>query len=277
MADTSTPLKAREHARAQAGTVVESMPTIPASSAKDLPPGVRSQDVFWDETIGAGGYASHVLPRGSRLRLTDLKGDACANVLIYNANHPVERLNVADTIKVQWNGYLRKGNLLLSDMGRVLMSIVDDTCEKHDTFCGASNQKTNAAKYGAGDNHTATPNARDRFSLALAKHGLSRRDIMPNVNFFKNVRIEPDGSTTFIQNSSKAGDYLELRAEMNVLIVVANTPHVLDPRTTYSCTPLRLTAWRAPVTPAEDPIRNATPENFRAFQNVDDYLLNYCH
>src|SRR3954466_10723031 len=125
MADTSTPLKAREHARAQAGTVVESMPTIPASSARDLPPGVKSQDVFWDETIGAGGYASHVLPRGSRLRLANLKGDCCANVLIYNSDHPVERLNVADTIKVQWNGYLRRGNLLLSDMGRVLMSIVE--------------------------------------------------------------------------------------------------------------------------------------------------------
>jgi urea carboxylase-associated protein 2 len=156
-------------------------------------------------------------------------------------------------------------------MGRVLMSIVEDTCEKHDTFCGASNQKTNTMKYGVGDNHTATPNARDRFNLALAKHGLSRRDIMPNVNFFKNVRIEPDGSTTFIQNSSIAGDYVELRAEMNVLVVVANTPHVLDPRTTYTCTPLRLTAWRGEVTRKDDVIRNSGPENLRAFENVEDY------
>src|SRR4051794_17172144 len=132
MADTSTPLKAREHARAQAGTIVESMPTIPSSAAKDLPPNVNAADVMWDETIGAGGYASHVLPRGARLRLTNLKGDACGNVLIYNADHPIERLNVADTIKVQWNGYLGKGKLLLSDMGRVLISIVNDTCGKHD-------------------------------------------------------------------------------------------------------------------------------------------------
>src|SRR3954449_9996533 len=163
MADTSTPLKAREHARAQAGKMAETMPTIPASSAKDLPAGVSPEDVLWDETMPGGGYASRVLPRGARLRLLNLKGDACAQVLIYNADRPVERLNVADTIKVQWNGYLGKGKLLLSDMGRVLMSILDDTCGKHDTFCGASNQRTNAEKYGSGDNFGPHPNARDRF------------------------------------------------------------------------------------------------------------------
>lgn len=272
MADTSTPLKAREHARAQAGTVVQTMPTIPASAAKDLPAGVKAQDVIWDETLGAGGYASRILPRGSSLRLTNIEGDACANLLVYNADHPVERLNVADTIKVQWNGYLGKGNLLLSDMGRVLMSIVEDTCQKHDTFCGASNEKTNAAKYGSGANSGPTPNARDRFLLALAKHGLGRKDVMPNINLFKNVRIEADGSTTFVQDSSKGGDFVELRAEMNVLVVIANTPHVLDPRSKYACTPLRLTAWRGNVTGKEDPIRNAAPENVRAFENAEDYF-----
>lgn len=272
MADTSTPLKAREHARAMAGTVVESMPTIPASVAKDLPGGVGPGDVIWDETIGGGGYAARVLPRGSRLRLLNVGGDSCANVLIYNADRPIERLNIADTVKVQWNAYLGAGKLLLSDMGRVLMSILDDTCQQHDTFCGASNQKTNAAKYGSGDNYGPQPNARDRFLLALAKYGLGRKDVMPNVNFFKEVRIEADGSTTFIEKSSTPGDSMILRAEMNVLIVVANTPHVLDPRSKYSATPLRLTAWRGPVIPENDLIRNATPENLRAFQNVEDYF-----
>ncbi|HMB94925.1 MAG TPA: urea amidolyase associated protein UAAP1 [Tepidisphaeraceae bacterium] len=272
MTETSTPLKAREHARSQAGKVVESMPTIPASAAKDLPPNVSPQNVLWDETIAGGGYASHILPRGSRLRLTNIKGDACANVLIYNADCPTERLNVADTVKVQWNAYLGKGKLILSDMGRALMSILDDTAGNHDTFCGASNAKTNARKYGAGDNYGPQPNARDRFLLALAKHGLGRKDVMPNINLFKNVRIEKDGSCTFVENSSKAGDFVELRAEMNVLVVIANTPHVLDPRKTYTCTPLRLTAWRGEITPSDDPIRNATPENQRAFENVEEYF-----
>jgi urea carboxylase-associated protein 2 len=273
MPDTSTPSKARDHARAQAGKIAQTMPTLPASAAKNLPQGVKTSDVIWDETIPAGGYASHVLPRGSRLRLTNLAGDACANLLIYNADHPLERLNVADTIKVQWNAYLGKGKLLLSDMGRALMSILDDTCEKHDTFCGASSVKTNAAKYGSGENHSPHPNARDRFLLALAKHGLGRRDVMPNINLFKSVHIESNGSTTFVSESSKPGDYVELRAEMNVLVVIANTPHVLDPRTNYLCTPLRMTAWRGPITPADDPIRSSAPENQRAFENVEDYFL----
>jgi uncharacterized protein len=273
-ADTSTPLRAREHARAQAGKIAETMPTIPASAAKELPAGVQPQDVLWDETIPGGGYSSRVLPRGARLRLLNLKGDACANVLIYNADHPIERLNVADTVKVQWNGYLGRGKLLLSDMGRALMSILEDTCGRHDTFCGASNARTNAAKYGSGDNHGPYPNARDRFILALAKHGLGRRDVMPNINLFKQIRIESDGATTFIENSSKPGDNVILRAEMNVLVVIANTPHVLDVRPTYTCMPLRLTAWRGPVAALDDPLRIATPENTRAFENVEDYLLN---
>lgn len=205
--------------------------------------------------------------------MTNLKGDCCANVLIYNAKRPIERLNVADTLKVQWNGYLGKGKLLLSDMGRVLMSIVEDTCQMHDAFCGASNAKTNAAKSGTGENYSASPNARDRFLLALAKHGLGRRDVMPNINFFKHVRIETDGATTFIQESSKPGDIVRLRAEMDLLVVIANTPHVLDPRQTYTCTPLRLTAWRGQLTPMDDPIRTATPENTRAFENVEDDCL----
>lgn len=274
MSDTSTPLKARDHARAQAGTIVEAMPTIPASRAKNLPAGVSSSEVLWEETLAAGDYASKVLPRGSRLRIVNSAGDACANLLLYNADCPTERLNVADTIKVQWNGYLGQGKLLLSDMGRVLMSIVEDTCQQHDTFCGASNAKTNFARYGSGDNFTPTPSARDRFLLALTKHGLGRRDVMPNINLFKTARIQPDGSMKFMQSSSKAGDVVVLRAEMRVLVVIANTPHVLDPRTKYTCTPLRLTAWRGPVTSADDPVRNSTPENVRAFENVEDYFLN---
>jgi urea carboxylase-associated protein 2 len=272
-ADLSTPNKARDHARAQGGTVIRAMPTIPASEAKNLPPGVSSGDVLWDETCAAGENAARILKRGSRLRLINLDGDACVNFLVYNADRPIERLNIADTVKVQWNAYLGPGKLLLSDMGRVLMSITQDTCGNHDTFCGASNEKSNARKYGHGENYGPQPNARDRFMLALAKYGLGRKDIPANVNFFKAVKVEEDGSLTFQKNSSKAGDYIELRAEMNVLVVLANTPHVLDPRPTYTATPVRVLAYRGGVTPENDPIRSSTPEALRAFQNVEDYYV----
>jgi hypothetical protein len=229
--------------------------------------------VIWDEVIAGGGYAGRQLARGARLQLTDLRGDACVSMLVFNAERPVERLNVADTLKVQWNGYLGAGRLLLSDMGRVLMSIVQDTAGAHDAFCGASNEASNARKYGDGFNYGAHPNARDRFSLGVAKFGLGRKDIHPCVNFFKGVRVRQGGETEVEIGPFTPGRHVLLRAEMDLVVVLADCPHVLDPRTDYSVTPVRATAWRGPITPPNDPIRNATPEGLRAFQNVEDYFL----
>lgn len=266
----ANPLAARDHARAMAGTVVEAMPVLPPV-ATDLPAGVRAEDLLWEETIAAGGYATRRLPRGARLRLIDLQGDACAALLVFNAEMPSERLNVADTVKVQWNAYLGEGKLLLSDMGRVLMSFLADDAGTHDPFCGASNAATNAAKYGSGMNSGPFPSGRDRFLLGAAKHGLQRRDVHPCVNLFKGVRIEADGAITPLIGPFAPGRELILRAEMEVIVVIANCPHVLDPRAAWTVTPLRATAWRGAVTPPEDPIRNATPEGLRAFENVEDY------
>lgn len=265
------PLAARDHARAMAGTVVEAMPLLPPV-ADDLPAGVRADDLLWEETVAAGGYATRMLARSSRLRLIDLQGDACASLLIYNAEMPTERLNVADTVKIQWNAYLGAGKLLLSDMGRVLMTILEDDAETHDAFCGTSNAATNEAKYGEGRNSGTYPNGRDRLLLGSAKHGLQRRDVHPCVNLFKGTRIEADGTITPLVGPYDAGRTVVLRAEMDAIVVIANCPHVLDPRDTYSVTPLRLTAWRGATTPDDDPVRTATPEGLRAFQNVEDYF-----
>ncbi|TCM20566.1 hypothetical protein EDF56_102227 [Novosphingobium sp. PhB165] len=267
----ANPLAARDHARGMEGTVIESMPVLPPV-ASDLPAGVAAQDLTWEETIAAGGYATRRLARGTRLRLIDIKGDACASLLVFNAEMPTERLNVADTVKVQWNAYLDAGKLLLSDMGRVLMSILEDDAGTHDTFCGTSNAATNAAKYGDGSNSGAYPNGRDRFLLGAGKHGLGRRDVHPCVTLFKGTRIETDGTITPQVGPFEAGRSVVLRAEMDVIVVIANCPHVLDPRDDWTVTPLRVSAWRGPVTPEADPIRTATPEGLRAFQNVEDYF-----
>ncbi|MCB5425196.1 urea carboxylase-associated family protein [Altererythrobacter sp. CC-YST694] len=265
------PMAARDHARAMAGTVVDTMPVIPPV-ASDLPAEVSADDLVWEETIAAGGYATRRLARGTRLRLIDLEGDACASMLIYNAEMPTERLNVADTVKVQWNAYLGASKLLLSDMGRVLMSILADKAGTHDTFCGTSNAATNQAKYGEGRNSGAYPNGRDRLLLGSAKHGLQRRDVHPCVNLFKGTKIEADGTITPLVGPFEAGRSMILRAEMDVIAVIANCPHVLDPREEWSVTPLRATAWRGPITPVDDPVRMATPEGLRAFLNVEDYF-----
>jgi urea carboxylase-associated protein 2 len=272
---TADPFGARAHARSQAGTVAATQPTIPASSATDLPDGVEPGRVVWDERLGPGGYAVRRLPRGSRLRITDLDGDACAGLMVHNARRPEERLNVADTVKLQWNAYLGPGKLLLSDQGRVLLSILADTAGTHDALCGTSTAARNRARYGSGDNFGPTPNGRDRFLLALAKHGLGRRDLAQNVNLFKGVRVEEDGGLTFLGDRSAPGAFVELRAELDVLVSVVNVPHGLDPRPAYTATPLRCTAWAGPPTASDDPLRTATPESRRAFQNTEDELLSW--
>ncbi len=264
------PRAARDHARAMAGTVVEAMPILPPV-ADDLPEGVDPADLVWEETIAPGGYAARRLARGTRLRLIDTGGDACAALMIFNAEMPTERLNVADTVKVQWNAYLEAGKLLLSDMGRVLMSILEDNAATHDAFCGTSNASTNSAKYGEGRNSGAFPNGRDRLLLGAAKFGLGRRDVHPCINLFKGTRIEHDGAITPLIGPFTPGRSLTLRAEIEVIVVLANVPHVLDPRPEYSVTALRASAWRGPPTSLDDPIRNAAPEGLRAFLNSEDY------
>ncbi|WP_404482124.1 urea amidolyase associated protein UAAP1 [Novosphingobium sp. BL-52-GroH] len=272
MTDTlANPLAARDHARAMEGTVTESMPVLPPV-ADDLPADVAAHDLLWEETIAAGGYATRRLSRGARLRLIDLRGDACASLLVFNAEMPAERLNVADTVKIQWNAYLGAGKLLLSDMGRVLLSILDDDAGTHDTFCGTSSAATNAARYGEGSNSGPYPSGRDRFLLGTAKHGLARRDVHPCVTLFKGTHIEADGTITPQIGPFAPGRSVLLRAEMDVIVVIANCPHVLDPRAEWTVTPLRATAWRGPVTGEDDPVRTATPEGLRAFQNVEDYF-----
>ena len=250
---------------------VDAMPTVPATAAQDRPRGVEAEAMLWDETIAPGGYAAKRLDRGARLRLIDLQGDACVSMLLFNAEQPIERLNVADTLKVQWNAYLGAGRLLLSDMGKVLMSVLDDTAGTHDAFCGASNAAGNVIKYGAGDNWGPHPSARDRFLLATAKFGLGRKDIHPCINWFKGVTILSDGTTRFV-SARNPGQSVTFRAEMDVIVMLANCPHVLDPRPEYTVTPVRALAWRGPVTPTDDPIRNATPEGLRAYLNVEEDL-----
>lgn len=257
---TADPKGAQAHARAMAGTVVEAMPIVPPSTG-----------LIWEETIAAGGYASKQLARGARIKLQDLAGDACVSLLVFNAERPVERLNVADTVKVQWNAYLGAGKLLLSDMGRVMLSILSDSAGTHDAFCGASNAASNARKYGDGDNWGPHPNARDRFLIAAGKYGLTAKDVHPCINLFKGVSIASDGMTVANIGPFAPDRSVTLRAEMDVILVLANCPHVLDPRPGYSVTPVRATAWRDEITPEDDEIRNATPEGLRAFLNVEDY------
>jgi len=269
-ATTSTLEGARAHARSQAEKAVAGL-TIPSTAATDLPPGVAPSSVVWDECITGGGYSSRRLPRGAVMRVTDLDGDACVQLLCYNAALTSERLNVADTVKVQWQAYLRRDALLLSDMGRVLMAIVDDTSARHDALCGGSNHQSNARRYGNGSVSGPAPNARDLLAIAAAKHGLGRVDIGPCISLFKGVIVDDDGTLRF-DGAPVPPALVELRAEMDVIVLVANTSHPLDDRSDYTVTPARITAWRDAPTSATKRFRTTTPERLRAFQNTDELL-----
>jgi urea carboxylase-associated protein 2 len=249
------------------------MPTLPASAATDPPAGVARNALIWEETLDRGEYAAHRLPRGAVLRLADVEGDACAHIVVHHAEVPSERLNLADTTKVQWQMYPTTGSVLLSDRGRVLMTIVGDTSGRHDTICGAPTRAVHEAKYGDGRVEGRYPNARDRLVVAMAKLGLEARDLPPSLGLFKGVRVATDGALVLDACPGSPGTHVDLRAELDVLVAIANAPHALDRRPAYTCTPLRLTAWRGSPTRADDPLRSSTPEIGRAFLNTDDWLL----
>jgi hypothetical protein len=269
--ETGTVQAARADARARGGQVADAMPYLPASGTPYPPPGVEPGDLTWAETVAGGNYTHKVVARGTRLRLEDVTGEACAHVLLYNALEPWERLNAADTIKIPWQAYLTTGHPLLSGDGRVLATIASDDSGRHDALCGASTAAANQAKYGDSSPQGPSPSGRELFTLAAAKHGLAPRDLPPSVSFFKGVHVEPDGSLTFTGGAGP-GKSVELLAELPLVILIANVPHPVDPRPAYTCGPLRVHAWRSAPTAPGDPRWDATPEARRAYLNTTDYL-----
>ncbi|MBO9553446.1 urea amidolyase associated protein UAAP1 [Cellulomonas sp.] len=267
---TATTAGAKAHARAQEAAHrgrVTTMPTVPASAWPDLPQGVARKDLVHAEVVAGGGYTHLVVARGTHVRLTDVAGDACAHVLAYRADRPWERLNVADTVKVQWQVYLTTGHLLLSDAGRVLASVVGDTSGRQDALYGTSTRARNEQRYGDGSPHGTSPAGRELFAVAAAKHGLSRRDLPPSISFFQGVRIDADGHPVF-EGSAGAGRSLTIRAEAPLILLVANTAHPLDPRPEFTSTPLEVLAWKGRAADESDPLWTATPEGRRAFANT---------
>jgi urea carboxylase-associated protein 2 len=250
-------------ARAAAWAAARGSVSVEANPA-ELP-----QDVILHrETIPGGWYCSVLVPRGQTLRLINPSGKSCVSALFWNADDTSERFNHADTVKLQWTAKLTQGRLLFSDMGRVLMSITADTARHHDALVGVSSAATNAAKYGSGG-YNDHRNSRDNFLLAAGKLGLSPRDIVGAINFFAGIRTANDGSFEWIDQASKPGAYVDLRAEMNVLAVFSNCPHPLDPSPIYAPQPVEAVLWRSPPPTAQDYCRTATEEAVRGFENTD--------
>lgn len=234
---------------------------------------LSGHNMLWEETIPGGAHWSFVMKRGTALRLTDVEGGANLSTLLYNQEEKLERYNMADTLKAQHTAHLGKGFVCYSDMGRVLASVIDDTSGWHDTVCGMSNAALVEKKYGKADYQHARNamhrNARDSMLIELGKWGLGKRDIVPNINFFSKVSADETGALRYQVNHSKAGGFVELRFEMNVLVVVSACQHPLDPGPQYAPGPVLLQAWRCGTPDESDLCRNFRPENVRGFYNTE--------
>lgn len=268
---TGTTAGAREHARAQAATITDTMPVVPASTWPDLPDNVVAQDMTWAETVPGGRYTVKVLARGTRLRLRDVAGTGCAHILLWRSEAPWERLNVADTVKVPWQAYLGSGHPLLSDQGRALATIVDDDSGHHDALCGTSTLAGNTAKYGAGEVYSHSPAGRELFTLAAAKQGLTPSDVAPSLSFFHGIIVEADGSLTS-KGSAGLDKHVDLLFHLPCTVAIVNTAHPLDPSPGFDVGPIEVLAWKATgdLETLLTDLPETDPEYQRAVLNSED-------
>jgi len=238
---------------------------------------MSASPILWEETVQPAASWSHVLKRGSCLRITDVEGGASVGALFYNFECPAERYNMPDTLKAQHIARLTKGYVLYSDMGRILCSIVEDTVGWHDPIGGCSSSALVKAKYGEAryqeHRNEYYRNGHDSFVVELGKWGLGPRDLTSNVNFFNRLDTAADGAISFHPGNSAAGAYVELRAEMNVLTILNTCPHPLDPSPQYNPKPVQLSIRRAPAPGLDDPCRLSRPENGRGFTLTERYFL----
>ncbi|MFN0313871.1 MAG: urea amidolyase associated protein UAAP2 [Burkholderiales bacterium] len=199
-----------------------------------------------DEICPAGEHWMRLIRKGQVLRIADLEGNQSADTLFYNAANPEERYSAVDTIQRQSNLYLMAGTRLISTEGNVLLTIVADTCGRHDTLGGACAQESNTVRYAL--EKRSMHACRDNFVAACLHHpefGMAKRDITHNINFFMNVPVTPLGKLTFEDGLSGPGKYVEMRAEMDVVCLISNCPQLNNPCNAYNPTPVRLLVWDA--------------------------------
>ena len=196
-----------------------------------------------DHTLPAGEPYLLEIRRGQTLRIVDLEGNQAVDVIFYNRHDPAEHYSATETLLRQGGIYLTTGSVLYSDEGNAMLSIVADTCGRHDTLGGACAAESNTVRYALQKKFMHS--CRDNYLIALqqADIGLGKRDLVPNVNFFMNVPVTAEGELTFADGVSAPGKYVELRAEMDVWMLVSNCPQLNNPCNAYNPTPARFLLW----------------------------------
>ncbi|MDE1188671.1 MAG: DUF1989 domain-containing protein [Pantoea sp.] len=201
-------------------------------------------EAHFQQHIGAGDYWLYRIEKGATLRITDLEGNQAADTLFFNADDTAERYSMTDTLRGQQNVFLTAGSVLRSNDDRPMLTIVADTCGRHDTLGGACATESNTVRYDLEKRHMHA--CRDSWMLAVAEHpeyGLTRRDITHNINFFMNVPVTHEGGLTFADGISAPGKYVEMVAEMNILVLISNCPQLNNPCNGYNPTPILVSVW----------------------------------
>jgi urea carboxylase-associated protein 1 len=196
-----------------------------------------------DEIVLAGDHWLHEIKAGQLFRIEDVEGNQAADTLFYNAHDPLDRYSASDTIRHQSALYLTTGTRLMSTRGHALLTIVADTCGRHDTLGGACSRESNVTRYAFEKEPMHA--CRDSFLCGIHEwgHGLGKRDITCNINFFMNVPVTPEGKLTFADGVSGPGRYVEMRAEMDVMCLISNCPQLNNPCNAYNPTPIRVLIW----------------------------------
>lgn len=243
--------------------------------ASSVPPALPPGQLLGEQLRG-GQMWSRVLRRGQRLKLVDLEGGAAVAALFFNADETSERYNMPDTLKAQQIARLTEGCVLYSDMGRILCSVVSDSVGWHDTVTGHGTRAQARERYGIGSyqdlRNDFFRNTRDNFLVELGKYDLGKRDLAANVNFFVKIAVDPEGTLSWVPGHSRAGAHVELRAELNTLVVLSNTPHPLDPSPAYAPRPVAIEVHTGEPASAADPCRHFRPENERGFRLTESYF-----
>lgn len=202
-----------------------------------------SDTALFREVVPAGEPFMGTLKKGQVVRILDLEGNQAVDTLFYNANNTEERYDASQTICERGNLYITSGSRLLSNDGNLMLTVIADTCGRHDTLGGACSAESNTVRYALEKHYMHS--CRDSFIMALAEHdqGMSKRDLPSNINFFMNVPVTSDGKLTFADGISAAGRYVEMRAEMDVLILISNCPQLNNPCNAYNPTPIEVLVW----------------------------------
>lgn len=232
-------------------------------------PAIDDTALIHQETLPAGWYWTSALAKGDVLRIVNTTGRSAVAFTCWSKADPTERFYHGDTVKIQWTARLSKGRLLLSEMGRVLASITEDSNGFHDVLMGGSNAASAVKQFGPG----RCRNTRDNLIGAVSKFGLGKGDIPPIITFFAAVATDEQGALHWQPNKRQAGDYIELRAEQDLLVTLSNCPHPLDPATSFDPGDVAIVRYRDQPAAANDLARTATIEAVRAFENTQSKLL----